>query len=70
MAILTLKEERGLVGDEITGEVLRGVHQTRDGCAPEVGTLEQVKQARSATQLGLNLDCALDHGELLSVVLR
>ena len=67
--IPTLEEECGLVGDEVTGEVLRGVHQTSDSCAPEVGALEQVKQARSAAQLGLYLDCTLNHGELLSVVL-
>jgi hypothetical protein len=40
---LTLEEECGLVGDEVTGEVLRGVHQASDGCAPQVRTLEQVK---------------------------
>jgi hypothetical protein len=66
---LTLEEECGLVGDEVTGEVLRGVHQTSDGCAPKICALEQVKQGRSAAQLSLDLDGALNHGELLSVVL-
>ena len=63
------EEEGGLVGDEVAGEVLRGVHQASDSCASEVGSLEQVKQGRSAAQLSLDLDCALNHGELLSVVL-
>lgn len=67
--MLTLEEECGLVRDEVTGEVLRGVHQASDGCAPKICSLEQVKQAGSTAQLGLDLDCALDHGELFSVVL-
>ena len=66
--ILTLEEECGLVRNEVTGKVLRGVHQASDGRAPKICALEQVKQARSSAQLGLDLDCALDHGELFSVV--
>lgn len=67
--VLTLEEESGLVGNEVTGEILRGVHQTGDSRAPEISAFEQVKQSRNTAQLGLDLDRTLDHGELFAMVL-
>lgn len=38
--LLTLKEECGLVGDEVSSKILRCVHQAGDGCSSQIGALE------------------------------
>jgi hypothetical protein len=37
---LTLKEESGLIGDKVTGEILTGVCETGNECSPSVCSLE------------------------------
>ena len=37
-----LEEERGLVGDEVSGEILRCVDQAGDDRAAEIGALPEV----------------------------
>lgn len=65
-----LKEESSLVGNQVTGEVLRGVHQASDGGTSEVDALEQVEKGGRAAQLRLNLDGTLDHSIFLLVLLN
>jgi hypothetical protein len=43
---LTLKEEDGLVGDKVTGQVLSGIDTADDEGAAEVGALEELEKAR------------------------
>lgn len=59
-----LEEEGGLVGDQVTGEVLRGVHQAGDGGTSEIDTLEEVEECGGAADVGLDLNGTLDHCEL------
>jgi hypothetical protein len=69
----TLEEEGGLVGDQVSGKVLRCVDQAGDDRAAEIGALPQVQERSGAANVGFNLDRALDHrerfvGALLGVV--
>ena len=63
MHVLTLKEEGCLVGNQVTGEILRRVHQAGDDCAAQIGTLEEVEKRGVTTQLGFDLDGSLHHGK-------
>jgi hypothetical protein len=62
---LTLKEESGLVGNEVAGQILRSVHTTGDERSPEVGTLEQIKKGRFTTHLTFDYDSSLYHSKCL-----
>lgn len=67
---LTLEEECRLIGNQVTGEILRGVHQTGDDCAAEVSALEQIEESRCSAHLGFDLNGSLNHGEgLLGLLL-
>lgn len=72
MWLLTLEEECRLVGDQITGEILRCVHQTGDDGATQIGALQQIEEGRRPAHLRFDLDGSLDHGEgllgLLSIL--
>lgn len=63
--ILTFEEEGGLVSDQVTSKVLRGVDQASNDCPSQVGTLDKIEQRRVATLLFLNLNSTLHHGKLL-----
>jgi hypothetical protein len=66
---LTLEEECGLVGNQVTGKILRCVHQAGDDCAAEIGTLEKIEEGGGSAHLGFDLDGTLHHGEgLLGLV--
>jgi hypothetical protein len=68
---LTLKEESCLVGNQITGKVLRRVHQAGDDSSPQIGAFEKVEEGRGSTHLRLDLNGSLDHGKfLLSILFR
>jgi hypothetical protein len=68
-----LEEEGGLVGDQVSGKVLRCVDQAGDDCAAEIGALPEIQERSGAANVCLDLDRTLDHrecfvGALLSVV--
>lgn len=65
MLELTLEEECSLVGDQVTGEVLRCVHQASDDCPAEIGALEEIEEGWGSALLGLDLDSTFNHGERL-----
>jgi hypothetical protein len=67
---LTLEEECGLVGNQVTGEILRCVHQAGDDCAAEISAFEKIEEGRGSTHLGFNLDGTLHHGEGLLGLVR
>jgi hypothetical protein len=52
-----------LVGNQVAGEVLRGVHQAGDDCSAQIGSLEEVEESWSTAHLGFNLYCSLYHGQ-------
>jgi hypothetical protein len=58
---LTLEEEGDLVGNQITGKVLRGVNQTGDNGLSQVGALEKMEECRFSTHLGINSCGSSDH---------
>ena len=58
-----LEEEGGLVGDQVSGEVLRCVDQAGDDRAAEIGALPEVQERSGAADVCFDLDRALDHGE-------
>ena len=57
------EEEGGLVGNQVTGKVLRGVYQASDDCSSEIGALDEVHQGRVATKLLLDFDRSLNHSQ-------
>jgi hypothetical protein len=59
---LTLEEEGGLVGDEISRKVLTGVCEASDQSSSEISASEEIDVAGGSTELSLNLDSSLDHG--------
>jgi hypothetical protein len=61
----TLEEESGLVGDQVSGKVLRCVDQAGDYCAAEIGALPEVQERSGTADVRLNLDRTLDHRECL-----
>lgn len=66
--LLTLEEESCLVGNQVTGKILRRVHQAGNNRSPQIGTLKKVEEGRGSTELLFDLDCTLYHGQcLLSV---
>lgn len=69
----TFEEEGGLVGDQVTGKVLRCVDQAGDDRAAEISTLPEVQERSGTTNVCFNLNCTLNHrkrfiGALLGVV--
>jgi len=58
-----LEEEGGLVGDQVSGKVLRRVDQAGDDCAAKIGALPEIQERSGAADVCLDLDRALDHGE-------
>lgn len=67
-AWLTLEEINSLVGDQVTGQVLRGVHTAHDEGAVAVGALEQLQKTWLALVL-LQFNSATHHGNGFVVVL-
>lgn len=61
--LLTLEEKGCLVGDQVTGEVLRRIHQTGDDCAAQICAFEKVEEGGGTAVLSFDLDGSLDHCE-------
>lgn len=53
-----------MIGNQITGEILRGVHEAGDEGSSEIGPAEEVEEGGRTAELGLNLDGSLNHGNL------
>lgn len=60
---LTFEEESCLVGNQVTGEVLRRVHQVGDDRSPQIGALHKVEEGRGAAHLSFDLHGSLHHGK-------
>lgn len=60
---LTLEEEGGLVGNQVTSKVLRRVDQAGDDGSPKVSALEKIKDGGVSTLDRLDLDSTLHHGK-------
>lgn len=60
-----LEEEGGLIGDEVSCKVLRGVDQAGDGRSAEIHSLEQVQEGWIATEMSFDLDGPFHHGECI-----
>ena len=58
-----LKEKCCLVGNQISGEVLRCVDQASDGCTAEIGALPQVEERWVTANVCFDLDGTLHHGK-------
>jgi hypothetical protein len=56
-----LEEEGGLVGDQVSGEVLRCVDQAGDDRSAEIGSLPEVQERGGTADVCLDFDRALDH---------
>lgn len=63
--IRTLKEEGGLVRNEVARKVLRRIHQASDQSTSEISALEKVKKGGRTAKLSFDLDGTLNHGKLL-----
>lgn len=63
--VLTFEEEGGLVGNQVTGKILRRVHQADDSRSPQIGSLDKVEKGRGTTHLLLNFNSSLHHGQCL-----
>jgi hypothetical protein len=57
------EEESGLVGDQVSGEVLRCVDQACDESSAEIGAFPEVEERRATAGVGLDLDCTFHHSE-------
>ena len=58
---LTLKEEDGLVRDQVTGQVLRRVDTANNGGSTQIGSLEELDKSR--VFLRFRLDDSSHHGD-------
>jgi len=58
---LTLKEEDGLVCNQVTSQVLRSVDATNNGGSSQIGALEKLDESRVV--LRLCLDDSSHHGD-------
>jgi hypothetical protein len=58
-----LEEKGGLVGDQVSGEVLRCVDQACDDRSAEIDTLPEIKKRRATASVGFDFDGTFHHGE-------
>lgn len=69
--VLTLKEERSLIRNQVSSKVLGGIDQASDERPPKISALEQIHESRRATNLSLDLDGTLHHGQrVVDILLR
>jgi hypothetical protein len=57
------EEEGGLVGDQVSGEVLRCVDQACDDRSAEINTLPEIQKRRATASVGFNFDGTFHHSE-------
>jgi hypothetical protein len=66
---LTLEEERRLVRDQVSGEVLSSVDETGDDRPPQIGASDEVQEGGITTHLSLDFHGSLNHGKSLMRIL-
>ena len=61
--LLTLEEVSRLVGNQVTGKVLRRVDQAGDDGSSYIGALEKVEESWGTAHLSFDLNGSFYHGK-------
>jgi len=67
--LLTLEEEGRLISNQVTGEILRRVHEADDEGSSQVGALEEIEKGRCPAQLSFNFDGSFNHSKCILITL-